>query len=79
MAVTAPYMHQGQYHTLEEVVRHYSTLEEAPTYARHPDPLMQPLNLTEEEIADLVAFLESLTDERLPPELLTQPASPLLD
>lgn len=79
VALTAPYMHQGQFETLEAVVRYYSTLEEAQQHARHPDPLMVPRNLGEEEIADLVAFLEALTDDRLPPALLVQPPSPLLD
>jgi cytochrome c peroxidase len=78
VALTAPYMHHGQLASLEDVVRFYSTLEGAPTHARHPDPLMQPRDLSEREIADLVAFLESLTDDRLPTELLRQPASPSL-
>ncbi len=79
-AVTAPYMHQGQFGTLDEVVRFYSTMEGALTHTQHhPDPLMQPRNLTEEEIASLVAFLETLVDDRVPDELRSQPASPVLD
>ncbi|MEM7309368.1 MAG: cytochrome c peroxidase [Planctomycetota bacterium] len=78
VALTAPYMHQGQFETLEEVLHFYSTLDEAPRYSRHPDPLMQPRNLSEEEIADLVTFLGTLTDDRLPAELTEPPPSPLL-
>ncbi len=75
-AATAPYMHQGQLARLEDVVRFYSTLEGA-VPPPHPDPLLQPLNLTEDEIRDLVAFLETLTTQALPAELLEQPASPI--
>jgi cytochrome c peroxidase len=69
VAVTAPYMHQGQFATLAEVVRFYSTLEGA--LAPHPEEkLIEPLGLSPEEQSDLVAFLESLTDTALPAELL---------
>lgn len=65
IALTAPYMHDGRFATLEEVVEHYSggvrrtsTLD--PNLAKHPDTGIQ---LTAEEKADLVAFLKTLTDE----------------
>lgn len=63
VAKTAPYMHAGQYRTLEEVVRHYSTLEDAapPAEPDHVELLVRPFPLDESGIADLVAFLESLT------------------
>jgi cytochrome c peroxidase len=72
VAVTAPYMHDGSIATLEEVIEHYDaggrTLEEGPyagVGADNPNksPLVFPLGLTDQEKADLVAFLESLTDE----------------
>jgi cytochrome c peroxidase len=65
VAATAPYMHAGQLATLDDVVRHYSTLADAaaPADPRHVEALIKPLNLSEAEIADLVAFLESLTSE----------------
>ncbi len=76
VAVTAPYMHEGQLQTLEQVVRFYSTLEGAAP----PDPsgerLIEARHLTDAEQADLVAFLRSLTDETLPPELMAAPAPP---
>lgn len=59
IALTSPYMHDGSLKTLDQVVRHYNS-----GGADHPNksPLIKPLNLTETEIADLIAFLESLTD-----------------
>jgi cytochrome c peroxidase len=74
VARTAPYMHQGQFATLEEVVRFYSTLEGALPSHDHGETTMLPLDLSEQEIDDLVAFLRSLTDEGLDPELLRAPA-----
>lgn len=60
VAVTAPYMHDGSLETLEQAVEHY-----AQGGRGHPntDPTIHPLTLTEQEKADLVAFLRSLTDE----------------
>jgi cytochrome c peroxidase len=46
---TAPYMHNGRFATLEDVVRFYDT-----------ESTVKPLNLTDDEVADLVAYLESL-------------------
>ncbi len=59
VAVTAPYMHDGSLATLEDVVDHY-----ADGGSGHPstDVQIHPLVLTAEERADIVAFLESLTD-----------------
>jgi cytochrome c peroxidase len=65
IARTAPYMHDGRFATLEEVVEHYSsgvrrsaTLD--PNLAKHPEAGIQ---LNTQEKADLVAFLKTLTDE----------------
>lgn len=60
VALTAPYMHAGQLKTLREVVQIYNAGGEANPNA---DPLMRPLGLSDAEVGDLVAFLESLTDE----------------
>lgn len=65
IALTAPYMHDGRFTTLEQVVEHYSTgVRRGPTLdpnlAKHPEGGLQ---LTAEEKADLVAFLKTLTDE----------------
>jgi cytochrome c peroxidase len=74
---TAPYMHQGQKQTLREVLQHYSTFEGAQADSHHPENILVPLRLDPGEIDDLLAFLESLTDEALPAELLRPPGSPL--
>ena len=60
VALTAPYMHNGSLATLEDVVRHYSQLDMERLHA-DGESLLQPLNLNDREIADLVAFLESLS------------------
>ncbi|HMQ75485.1 MAG TPA: cytochrome c peroxidase [Flavobacteriales bacterium] len=61
IALTAPYMHDGAMATLGEVVDHFASGGVA-----HPnkDPLMTPFTLTAQERADLLAFLNALTDER---------------
>ena len=57
---TAPYMHEGQIASLEEVVRFYDTLEGALDLGHHSERVLAPLGLSESERADLVAFLRSL-------------------
>jgi cytochrome c peroxidase len=59
VAITAPYMHDGRFASLADVIEHY---------ARGSDPsnrsaLVPGFTATEEEKKDLIAFLESLTDE----------------
>lgn len=76
VAVSAPYMHQGQFRTLRDVLGHYSTFEGALTQPPPVERILQPLNLSEEEIDELLAFLESLTDTAIDPELLRSPPSP---
>jgi cytochrome c peroxidase len=78
VARTAPYMREGQIATLAEVVEFYSTMEGASPEGLEGERLMQPLHLTEQEKRDLVAFLESLTDENLPAELRQAPPTPYL-
>jgi len=70
IALTAPYMHNGAYKTLEEVIEHYNQGGVDKTYL---DPNMEPLNLNSQEKADLVAFLKSLTGE---PMAITIPRLP---
>lgn len=62
VALTAPYMHNGIYRTLEEVVDHY---DRGGDVKENLDPNMEPLNLTSNEKADLVKFLHSLTGRAL--------------
>lgn len=67
IAVTPPYMHDGRFNTLEEVIEHYDN-------GIHPSPSLDitlentratGLMLTEQDKADLLAFLHTLTDETL--------------
>lgn len=56
VAETGPWFHAGQAATLEEVVRHYNDPDLGAAYCGKGDPLMVPLNLSEQEVDDLVAF-----------------------
>jgi len=61
ISLTAPYMHNGQYKTLQEVVDHYNS--GGNKNMGNLDPNMKPLNLTDQEKKDLVIFLKSLTGD----------------
>ncbi len=66
---TAPYMHNGAFLTLEEVVDFYNG---GGGDIKEKDPLLRPLGLTSDEKAALIAFLESLSGKPIrikPPEL----------
>ena len=78
VALSAPYMHGGHFDTLDDVVRFYVFLDEAPVFGTR-DPRLQPLDLSPEDAADLVAFLESLTGTAPPAALFDPPESPWAD
>jgi cytochrome c peroxidase len=61
VGLTAPYMHDGSLHTLWDVLDHYNKGGETNAYL---DGGIEPLNLSENEINDVVAFLFALTDKR---------------
>ena len=66
IALTAPYMHDGRFKTLEEVVEHYSTGQKRsatldPNLAKHMDG---GVRLSESDKRALVAFLRTLTDSK---------------
>jgi cytochrome c peroxidase len=65
IALTAPYMHDGRFATLEAVLEHYSdlALHARTPGGRHHDRRLPRSVLTPAERADLIAFLSSLTDE----------------
>jgi cytochrome c peroxidase len=74
VALTAPYMHDGSMATLSDVLDFYAAGgREIPAGPHagdgranpHKDPLVRKFPLTAEEKADLLAFLESLTDTTL--------------
>ena len=60
IARSAPYTHDGRFKTLEEVVNFYN---KGGVKNPHQDPLIIPLELTDEEKRDLVAFLHTLNGE----------------
>ena len=65
IAVTAPYMHNGMFKTLGEVVEYYNEQGKfVPDAINIDETLKKPLNLTEKEKKDLIAFLKTLTDKK---------------
>ncbi len=72
-ALSAPYMHQGQLASLEEVVRFYDTLDGATSLEHHSEQVLQPLGLTARERADLVAFLRAVQGSLPPPSQVSDP------
>jgi len=72
VGVTGPYFHDGSAETLEEVLAHYARggreITEGPhagdgAQNPHKDGMIVGFKASEQEIAELIAFLESLTDE----------------
>lgn len=79
VALTAPYMHDGSLKTLEDVIEHYRsggrTITDGPLAGvgsenANKSEFVRGFELSGQEKADLVAFLQSLTDE----SLLTDPS-----
>ncbi len=69
VALTAPYMHNGHFATLEEVVKFYADGggRALPNPPDDIDDKIGKFPTTDQEIADLVAFLHALTDTSLMP------------
>ncbi len=66
--ITAPYMHDGSLKTLEEAVQFYNNggrLEETDPVPELLDGGIRPLNLSEQQQADLVEFMKALTSPKL--------------
>lgn len=59
IALTAPYMHDGRFQTLEEVLDHYA---EGGHGVQNEDANINPFTLTEQDKQDLIAFMNMLTD-----------------
>lgn len=86
VARTAPYMRNGHLATLREVVRHYSEIDLSQLHLAHVyagdvmaeavplDSMLRPLKLSEQEISDVVAFLESLSERK--PGFMRKPVAP---
>jgi cytochrome c peroxidase len=67
VAVTAPYMHDGRFASLGDVIDDYAAgrpqgARASIADAAPPDPRLRGFSLSAAEKADLLAFLESLTD-----------------
>lgn len=60
VALTAPYMHDGSFATLTQVIDHYDSGGQAHS---NKSPKVKPLNLTTQQKTDLVNFLKTLTDD----------------
>ena len=65
VALRAPYMHDASLATLGDVVRHY---EKGGTARPSRSPLMRPIQLTDQERLDLVAFMETLGGDAAAPQ-----------
>ena len=69
VALTAPYMHDGRYKTLGDVIDHYShniqPSANLDTALRNTDGTPKQMNITEQDKADLIAFLNTLTDYQM--------------
>lgn len=61
IALTPPYMHDGKFQTLEQVLIHYNSGGKT---TDNKDILMRPLGLSEQDRSDIIEFLRSLTDRK---------------
>lgn len=65
VALTAPYMHNGKFKTLRSVIEYYNNPSVVVNDGINRDlSLDKPLNLSDQEMDDIVAFLGALTDDR---------------
>lgn len=76
ITLTAPYMHTGGIESLWDVLEFYRFGGAGAGYAGRQDPLIQPLELSDDDLHDLAAFLEALEGEALPIGLVTPPELP---
>lgn len=76
VVLTAPYMHNGSMLSLREVIDFYN---QGGVPNEVLSPLIKPLNLTDAEIDDLVAFLESLTGDNVATLVADAFAAPIGD
>ncbi len=70
VAITAPYMHNGMFKTLRQVIDYYNDPDKIVPRSINRDTLLNtPMALTEQEKTDLENFLVSLTDKRFAAKL----------
>jgi cytochrome c peroxidase len=65
LVYTAPYMHNGAFFDLTEVVEFYNEGGGENDFADNKTDLIKPLDLSDEEIEELIAFLESLSGDEI--------------
>ena len=58
---TGPYMHDGRFATLRQVLQHYN---QGGHQSKNKSPFMRPLNLSDQDLDDLRLFLEGLSDKQ---------------
>jgi len=63
---SAPYMHDGRFSTIDEVIDHYN---EHVVFSRNTDPNLRRLNLSDSDRAALIAFIQTLED----PDFMSEP------
>nr|MBA2539237.1 hypothetical protein [Deltaproteobacteria bacterium] len=78
VASTAPYMHAGQFRTLANVVAFYNA-GGGEVAGIVKDPELKPLKLSDQQQADLVEFMTTLSDEPLPAPWAAPPIPATLD
>lgn len=71
IAARAPYMHKGQYATMEAVIAHYAS---GGVERSSRSPLIKPLQLSQQDVADLVSFLRSLSSPQATQSMPNLPA-----
>jgi len=65
IALTPPYMHNGMFKTLEEVVDYYSNTNRiVPDALNKDESLQKPIKFSDRDKKDLVAFLKTLSDKK---------------
>lgn len=65
VAITAPYMHDGSFKTLREVIDYYDEPEKFMMHSINRDTILpKKIGLTEQEKQDIEAFLNALTDDQ---------------
>jgi cytochrome c peroxidase len=79
VAKTGPYMHDGAFATLQDVIGHYNRGGADSGFAGTKDIQIQPLLLDDQDVSDLVEFLTSLNDNQaLDSSLVACPFDPCL-
>ena len=76
VTLTAPYFHTGEFPTLESVIEFNNVGGTGGSFVGQRERTLEPLGLSEQEKTDLVEFLETLTGESPPADLLTKPNLP---